>query len=65
MSDDAPEPLRVTVARVDERTLAMAREIKEIKATLAAQTTAKPQWPAMVAAVAAAGAIVLTLAMNL
>ncbi|WP_417561875.1 hypothetical protein [Microbacterium sp.] len=63
MGDDETDSVKI--ARVDERVRAIERDIRDIKTSLAAQTTNRPQWPAVLAAAAAVGALVVTLAMNL
>lgn len=59
MPTEAPE---VTLARIDQRLLAVERDVGRI---LAASAAARPAWPAVVAALVAAAALVVTLAVNL
>lgn len=62
---DQPESTRVAVARVEARLSAVERDVGYIRKTIDAQSTNKPQWPAVLAAAAAVGALIVTLAMNL
>ena len=59
------EPLEVTVARIDERTVALERDVKQIKEsqvrTEVAQTPQRASWPSILSSIAATGALVITL----
>ncbi|MFE6733432.1 hypothetical protein [Microbacterium sp. NPDC057650] len=57
MNED--EALAVAVARVDERLIAVERDVKEIKASI------RPSWPSVVAAFVAAAALIITLISNI
>ena len=50
-----PETTETLVARIDERTIALERDVKEIKAAI------RPAWPSVVAALVAAAALIVTL----
>lgn len=49
------EPIEATVARVDERLVAVERDVKEIKASI------RPAWPMVLAALAASAAFLVNL----
>lgn len=49
------ESIETMVGRIDERVLAVERDVKEIKAAI------RPAWPSVVAALVAASALVITL----
>lgn len=56
------EPIELLYARLDERLKAIERDVGTIRAL---QAASRPQWPAIVAAVAACAALIVTLAINL
>jgi len=49
------EQTEVVVARIDERLVAVERDVKEIKESI------RPSWPSITAALVAASALVITL----
>lgn len=53
MNEDTTTP--VLVARIDERLVAVERDVKEIKAAI------RPAWPSVISALVAAAALVITL----
>lgn len=53
------EPIELLYARLDERLKVIEREMSNIRA---AQIAGRPQWPTIVAAVAAAVALIVTIA---
>lgn len=57
-----PEPVEVTLGRMDERLSAVERDIRDIKNTM---TASRPHWTAVLSAVVALAALVVTLAINL
>ncbi len=52
------EDTDVVLARLDQRTLALERDVRDIKTSIAQRT---PPWPSVVAAFAAVAALVVTL----
>jgi len=63
--NEEEESVRVIVADVRARLGAVERDVGYMRRALDAQNTNKPQWPAVLAAAAAVGALIVTLAMNL
>jgi hypothetical protein len=56
------EPIELLYARLDERLKAIERDVRDVRVQ---QAAARPQWPAVMSGIAATGAIVLTLVLNL
>lgn len=63
------EPIELLYARLDERLKAIERDVRDVRVEQAAararEDTRRPQWPAIVAAVVAVAALIVTLAINL
>lgn len=62
MDHHVTDPAEILYARLDERLKAIERDVGTIRAQQAAN---RPQWTAVVAAIAAVAALVVTLAINL
>lgn len=56
------EPIELLYARLDERLKAIEREMGRLATQ---QAASRPQWPAVLAAIAAVVACIVTLAINL